>query len=169
MKKKNALRYSAGYVTRSVKKEIAKSSHPLKDDIVWCIDDMTGCDEDLDIDSSDWITLIDRGGLTCVNNITFELFQVMEIEFHEHLKLPLPENFRSIVASAIVNNEDVLFFWDIISTEWEEEVSRILINKIIEKWVTIRGFLSASSWLEKYKKATKTSTQKSKGIRKKLI
>ena len=40
---KNALRYSAGYVTRSVKKEIAKSSHPLKDDIVWCIDDMTGC------------------------------------------------------------------------------------------------------------------------------
>ena len=91
---------------------------------------MTGCDEDLDIDSSDWIMLIDRGGLTCVNNITFELFQAMEIEFHEHLKLPLPENFRSIVASAIVNNEDVLFFWDIISTEWEEEVSRILINKM---------------------------------------
>ena len=127
---KNALRYSAGYVTRSVKKEIAKSSHPLKDDIVWCIDDMTGCDEDLDIDSSDWIMLIDRGGLTCVNNITFELFQAMEIEFHEHLKLPLPENFRSIVASAIVNNKDVLFFWDIISTEWEEEVSRIMINKM---------------------------------------
>ena len=104
-----------------------------------------------------------------MNNITFELFQAMEIKFHEHLKLPLPENFRSTVASAIVNNEDVLFFWDIISTEWEEEVSRILINKTIEKWVTIRGFSSASSWLEKYKKATKTSTQKSKGIRKKLI
>ena len=166
---KNALRYSAGYVIRSVKKEIAKSSHPLKDDILWCIDDMNSCDEDLDIDSLDWITLIDRGGLTCVNNITFELFQAIEIEFHKHLKLPLPENFRSILASAIVHNEDVLFFWDIIRTEWEEEVSSILINRIIEKWVTIRGFSIASSWLEKYKKATKTFTQKSKGIRKKLI
>ena len=35
-----------------------KSSHPLKDDILGCVDDMNSCDEDLDIHSWEWITLI---------------------------------------------------------------------------------------------------------------
>ena len=44
----------------------------------------------------------------------------------------------------------------------------MLFEMIVDLWITIRGFAFASSWVEKYKMASKKSTQKTKGIRKKL-
>ena len=35
-------------------------------------------------------------------------------------------------------------------------------------WVTIRGFAVAASWLEHYKEEARTTTKKSRGLRKKL-
>lgn len=39
----------------------------------------------------------------------------------------------------ISKNEDVLFCWSVVSTNWEEEAVDVLLM-IIEKWVTVRGF-----------------------------
>ena len=40
---------------------------------------------------------------------------------------------------------------------------------ITEQWITIRGFSYASAWMESHKQMMKKGTQKSKGVRKKLI
>lgn len=108
-------------------------------------------EEDVDDGSSDWINAINRGGLTKVNNDTYELFVAMEVEL------------------CMVQNNNVQFFWSIICSEWEEKVGHILLEMIISEWVTIRGFSYASAWIEKFKQATKVTTEKSKGLRKQLI
>ena len=38
----------------------------------------------------------------------------------------------------ILNNEDLMFEWDIIAAEMEE-VSTAVLNKLIELYVTVRG------------------------------
>ena len=51
----------------------------------------------------------------------------------------------------IAKAEDVLFYWSMVSVNWEEEESTELLQKIIEYWVTVRGFSFAGAFLEKYK------------------
>ena len=70
---------------------------------------------------------------------------------------------------SIATDEDVLFYWSIISAEWEEKEEQILLQMLIEMWVTVRGFSFAKSMLEMYKQAQKKTVQKSKGVRKQLI
>ena len=55
-----------------------------------------------------------------------------------------------------------------ISADWEEE-GDVLLQMIIEHWVTVRGFSYTSAFLEKYKQANKKMVQKSKGTRKNLL
>ena len=66
----NAVRYAAGYIPRSLKKKLIKSTNPLKDDLQLClmqlIDD-DGSEPHVD-DSKDWLEKIDRGGLIKVKN-----------------------------------------------------------------------------------------------------
>ena len=46
-----------------------------------CLLDLLDDGEESDIDESeDWIQLIDRGGLTNVNDVTYHLFVAMELE-----------------------------------------------------------------------------------------
>ena len=68
----------------------------------------------------------------------------------------------------MLHNEDVLFYWSMISADWEEE-GDVLLQMIIEHWVTVRGFSYTSASLEKYKQANKKTVQKSKCTRKNLI
>ena len=59
----NALRYSAGYVPRALRKKLEHGSHPLKEELILFLYEMT--EEDVDKDrseSEDWVTLVDRGG-----------------------------------------------------------------------------------------------------------
>ena len=41
--------------------------------------------EDLDDESNDWNKAINRGGLTKINNDTYELLVAMELELYKHL------------------------------------------------------------------------------------
>ena len=41
-------------------------------------------DEEED-ESQDWVKFVNRGGLTLVNNTTFELFLAMEYELRKHI------------------------------------------------------------------------------------
>ena len=79
------MRYAAGYVPRSLNKKLAKSAHPHKKDLLLCLPNSLAQEEDLDDDSSDWISAIDRGGLTKVNNDTYQLFVAMEMELRKQL------------------------------------------------------------------------------------
>ena len=78
---KNALRYAAGYVIRHSKKKIKLSVHPLKVELELCLSDLNETDSDQDDVSGDWVIAIDRGGLTHISNMTYMMFEAMELEF----------------------------------------------------------------------------------------
>lgn len=166
----NALRYASGYIPRLLRKKLKKSTHKLKEDLKLCIFDLLD-DGDENMDSSkDWIKAIDRGGLTHVNNATFDVFFAIEHEIRSRLfDRSVPPDLSDRVKKEIIGSEEVQFFWSMVSAEWEEESGDALLEMIVNQYVKIRGFSSASDWLEEYKQVTKKTTQKSKGVRKQLI
>ena len=75
------------------------------------------------------------------------------------------------IINELITNEDVLFYWLIVGADFEEDDERVhteLLKRIIELFVTIRGFSCASGWLEKYKQLSKKGIQKSKSLRKRI-
>ena len=134
-----------------------------------CLPNLLNQEEDVDDDSSDWINAINRGGLTKVNNDTYELFVAMEVELRKQLALKKVPELSEDTKQTIIQNDNVQFFWSIVCKEWEGKVGDILLEMIVNEWVTIRGFSYASAWIEKFKQATKVTTEKSKGLRKQLI
>ncbi len=68
---KNALRYTAGYVTMALVNKLKRSAHPMKEEVVCCLIEMN--DEeigDAKDDSEDWTATTNRGGLQHVSNMT---------------------------------------------------------------------------------------------------
>ena len=92
----------------------------------------------------------------------------MELEIRSHLQGCKPVNFITDIAPAVKSNEDVLFFWSMLSCSWDEESSKTLFQMVVDLWLTVCGYSHSSAWVEKYKVAQKKSTWKSKGIRKQL-
>eukprot|EP00731_Ephydatia_muelleri_P024487 Em0016g758a len=144
-----ALRYSAGYVPRTLRRKLEKCKKK-KIELLNCIGDMLESDDSVQSDSTNWIKCVDRGGLTFVNSQTFELFLAMELEVRSHLQGPgKPVNFMSDIAPKVKNNEDVLFCWSMLSSSWDEESSKTLFKMVVDLWLTIRGYSTASAWIEK--------------------
>ena len=74
---RNALYYTAGAICCSLKKRLYKSDDPSKSDLVIGIDDLCYDDEEEEgecDDAKQWVELIDRGGLCCVKEETYQLF-----------------------------------------------------------------------------------------------
>ena len=164
----NSLRYSAGYVPRALRKKLLKSAHPSKNELVVCLLDMLDDGEDEQTESHEWILKLDRGGLTHITNVCYQLFVAMELHIRRHLQPNKSVNFLEVQAS-ILSNKDVLFYWSIVGSDWEEEESAALLPMVVNLWVTMRGFSNASAWVETYKAEHKKSVQKSKGVRKQLL
>ena len=167
----NALRYTAGYVCRSVRKKIGGS-----DELKLCLEELLADNDAEDItecSSTDWINICDRGGLTRVNDEAFAVFvaieQVVRQHFHKDKASNVFTGSRKELCATIVRNEDVLFYWCIVAADMDEENSTTLLQMIVESWVTIRGFSFAGAWVELYKQRTKKTLKRSKGIRKALF
>lgn len=125
--------------------------------------------ETLDLESEQWTDLIDRGGLIHISDTVFELFVAMERELRRHLNVKSASETKGIRDSAvegIINNEDVKLHWSLISVNWVE--NEMLLNIIVNHWVTIRGFSFTGAFMEKYKQKHKKTVQKTKGLRKTL-
>ena len=101
----DALRYAAGYVPCALRKKVIRSSYSQerKTDLLNCLDDMVDADV-VPCDSTDWIECVNRGGLTFVNDLTFEIFVAMELEIRIHLQGPQQPVNLSSIAPAIKNN-----------------------------------------------------------------
>ena len=123
--------------------------------------------------SADWTKAINRGGTELVNNKTYHFFHAVEMNVRQHFSKTsaptLSAGSKAELAESITINEDVLFYWSIISAEWEEKEEQILLRMLIDLWVTVHGFSFAESMLEMYKQAQKKTVQKLKGVRKQLI
>ena len=130
-----------------------------------CLEDLLADETEEPSESAEWLTALNRGGLLCVNNMTFELFYAMELEFRKHVG---GEGINFDAAEMMERNEDVLLCWNIISASWDEECSSSLLQMIIKLWITIRGYSLSSAWIEKHKAANKKTVQKSKSLRKEI-
>ena len=122
-------------------------------------------------ESDDWMAIIDRGGLTHIGNVTFCVLVCMELEIKQFFnKHPTQlDRVKQTLHKNVTENDDVQFYWALLSAGWGVEESEKLLDLIVEHYVTIRGFSFCSGWMEKYKQANKKSTQKSKGLRKQLL
>ncbi len=100
----------------------------------------------------------------------------MEIELRKYLPAlsdarfgaSADKNLKEHASQKIIENEDVLFHWDIVSVNWCTAVASELLKVILVQYITVRGFSFAKSFMEKYKQSAKKTTQKSKGLRKTL-
>ena len=174
-KERNALRYVAGYVTRTIYHKLKDSKHPLKGELLLCLTELNDVDpSEMEDESKDWMEIVDRGGLTHISNMTYMMFASVELELRKHImvqkrstgsgELHLTKAKEEVIAS-----DDVQFYWTMVSSNWQEDAATALLEMMIDLWIQIRGHSTATAWLEKYKQDKKIPVQKSKGVRKQLI
>ena len=157
-----------------------RSAHKHKSELLQHLEDLvsfpadsSGSDQEQQEGSScNWLNLLDRGGLIHVNGMVYQTIICMEIQLRPMLEKKCQEpshclNMQSIVEK-LTRDEDVLFYWTLVSGMWDNEVASTLLHMVTELWVTIREFAHVSAWIEKHKQSTKKSLQKSLGVRKKL-
>ena len=170
----SALRYAAGYILRHVRENLEKGHHELKEELILCLMALTK-DRNSEEHSTleEWTTLIDRGGLWHIKEVTFQLFCEIESETRaclENLTKPSPPK-KAETIERIIHNDEVQFYWLISTADFEIDdkgTHDLLLHKIVELFVTMRGYSKAGAWMEKYKQATKQSTQRSKSLRRDL-
>ena len=64
----------------------------------------------------------------------------------------MTNKFRDAVTEDTIKDDDVLFYWSICSASMSQDCANKLLEKIVNKWITIRGFSFAKTMLEMYKK-----------------
>lgn len=118
--------------------------------------------------SSESVEAVDRGGLTRVNNITFELFWRMEKTLRNIMPTTPMRHIPDKCVEKIMSDEDVQFIWSMMSADWADPSAAALLKMIISEWMKIRGFSYTSAWVEKFKSEHRKTIQKTKGLRKQL-
>ena len=164
-----AVRYVAGYVIRNIHEKTNLSSHPAKLDMIFLLTELAGDGISNNSDSEKWVDGINRGGLWTISDQTYNVFLTIEDLIRKHFSLALNKiEGASTCIQAILCNNDLLFEWCIIAAEVEEEVSKLVLEKIVSLYVTVRGFGFASSCLELYKQAQQKTTSKTRALRSEL-
>lgn len=166
----NALRYVAGYVCLKVYKKIRKSSDPKKDDLLLGIVDLI--DDDYlatESASSSWVKIVDRGGLVHVHESVYSVFLNIELIVRFYLQkekaTTLPSNLKDKIMYEIIHDAEIL---SLIEIELEACDRMLLLEKVTELYITIRGFSFARSCIELHKQSSKKTLQKSRALRSKL-
>ena len=159
-----AIRYIAGYIPRALKKKLSRSHDKYKKFLL-VLDDLLECEEEDAGPSGEWISAIDREGLCHINNVTFDLFLSMELTIRAYI---ISGYEIDGLKAKLMDNDDILFYWSMLTASWEEGVAEKILTMIVDLWITIRGFSLASAWVEEFKAHNKKTLQKFKGLRKQL-
>ena len=107
-----------------------------------------------------------------MTNITYMVFKGMEVELRKHLvtsTIMYSNNFEHKVKAEIEKNDDVQFYWCMVSAGWADNTAHTTLGLITDRYITVPGFSAASGWLVKHKQAFQKTVQKMKGVRKQLI
>ena len=83
---------------------------------------------------------MNRGGLTRANNITFEIFLVMKKQLIKLIQTCRTLSLSADINHTIVHNDDIQFFWCMISADWEDESTHALLEMLVNQWVQICGW-----------------------------
>ena len=116
-KEKTALRYVAGYVTRTIYRRIKDSNHPIKDELLLCLSELNEVDpSEMEDESKDWMEEVDRGGLKNVSNTMYMMFTSAKLELRKYIveqtqTLASAELHLTKMKQEIIMNDDVQFYW----------------------------------------------------------
>ena len=168
----NVLRYVSGYVALKLMRLYEKNEGEKATQFVECLSNMAvpGVESTFYEYTKEWITAIDRGGLFHISDSAYHLFRAIEEETRQILPCHLanPHNSRDALLEEIKENEDVLFYWSIMSIDIHSpEDADELLKAVIKLWLTIRGYSLTAAMFEEYKKAHHSSSKK-KALRKDL-
>ena len=165
------VRYTTGYIPRNLIPVVDRSARPNKRSLRMCLLDMIEQDGLGDEESNDWVRELNRGGLNEVTNNMFRAVCAMELcvkKYLEQQDMTKPTAaFQDQLLKLLGDNKEVERHWNEVSSEWDPEESALLFKMVTELWVTTRGNSYVSAWIEKWKQANKTTTQKAKGLRQK--
>ena len=153
----NVIRYVAGFVPFKLLKRYEKSSSADAAVFVECLSSLAvdGDESSLLEYTMKWTRLVNRGGLFKISDAGFLLFKEIElitrkqlfIAFERRSSLESAHGQRDAIVSAIANDENVQFFWSMLSADIDgEEQALKLLKEIVGLWVTTRGFSIAGTW-----------------------
>jgi len=183
----NVLRYACGYVARKLHQKYLKQHGEKYAMFVECLTRMRANFIEDSVPhqvtsfmeyTSQWVKIINRGGLYEVNDESFLLFKeierVMQVRLRTHLEQGATTSStvqlsgREEIVGVVKRDVNVLFYWDIISYSIQDDESKAeLLTAIVSLWLTIRGYSITSQWMEQYKHLTCMNNKK-KGLRKEL-
>ena len=167
----NAVRYASGYVAMKLLKHYKTGKGTKDRQYVDCLSNMavSGDDQSYYAYTKEWTSKANRGGLFEVNDTCFLFFR--SVELRTQLCLPQllsGQSTKEAIIKSTMEDDDVQFHWCMLSVDIDDEYTQELLQEVISKWVHIRGFAMASSWLEDYKMASGKTVKKSKSLRKRL-
>ena len=86
--------------------------------------------------SADWIDAVDRGGLWHVREGTYMLFSAMEEEVRSHFHInkvqEMTKGYKETIISAIMDNDNVLFHWCMLTADTEDEDANTLLRMLVD-------------------------------------
>ena len=132
----------------------------------------------------EWVHKVNRGGLFAISDDAYRFFVSLELASRSKLPhllietatstlsdLPAEEEVPGVSAlvKSICEDDDLLFYWTFVGMDVEDEDNNLeLLGHIVHLWINIRGFSLSKAWMEEYKVALATTTQKKKSLRKQL-
>lgn len=170
----NVLRYAAGFVPFKLLSKYEKSDSEFSLSVIECLSNLSinGDESSLMEYTRKWTMEVNRGRLFEINDMAYALFREIELKVRHHLFTAFQNKSkgkREELITAVVDDEEVQFYWTILSVDISVEIHAIkLLEEIVGLWVNIRGFSIAGGWLEQYKAMNKVSTRKKKALRKDL-
>ena len=135
--------------TTALKKKLAKSHEANNKRCLLVLDALLECDGEDPGPSGDWIS----SGLIHVNNVTFELYLAKNSKRCIRAVVLAGREFGEMKAQ--LDDEDILFYWSVLTASWDDEVAITIFHMILDMWITIRGFSTASAWVEQFKTSNK--------------
>ena len=130
------------------------------------VEEAGSAEEGDDLSSTDWLKMIDRGGLLHVTSKMYQFMCSVELVIKGYLKRE-GEVKRAEMNRLIGESEDVGRRWEELSGEWDPSDSKVIFGMIRDVYVEMREFSFVSAWMEKWKCEAKKSVQKAQAFRKK--
>ena len=123
--------------------------------------------------AQEWLKKLDRGGLFPVNDETFLFFATIEKLVQSLLPSRLgrlkQDTTKGEVVQLVIDHTLVQQqLWAALSQDVDDDYILELLQEIVAKWVTMRGFSLAAAWIEAFKKKEKKTTRKKSSFRKEL-
>ena len=102
-----------------------------------------GPEESLLAYTTEWMKLIDRGGLFHISEESFLFFKAMEMKFRQAVAPVITQPQSSAIARSdniqkFMDDEVIRLHWDLLAIDIEnEDESEELLTEVVSKWITM--------------------------------